>query len=230
MDRLPGVFSLTDLLAYHFPGFLGASAIVLMRDDWFTTVTGFGAKNPVLFAVVAVVLPFVFGVLISAVTHLLGPIANGGWLTKNEILEPVALCEAAIRSELGHLIGKEQEQKLTALDKFSVNLPAFYLCRAVIRDHLPRTYVTVDRQNTLRQFRRNLLIPIALSGVAALLVVGRNYSLLVHSAWLIPLTLLLMISTIRSISLSRQREMREVFLAFLVVSRFPTREMDPQED
>jgi hypothetical protein len=204
-------FSLTDFLAYLFPGifFLTGLYFLLLLTPLKFSLQDFTDLNltaGILFLAVS----FIFGVIISGFAEILTHSSRH----KDDIQIPLDGFEKDIRAAFSNVFGKKGDFKWTRNH--------FYLCRSMVIQHMPYESQGILRQSSLRQLRMNML-----PSIAMWLLTGLSWSFQFYrndlTQWGIALALLTIISGIIIIlnSLNRmqnndKREVRETLAAFLV--------------
>ncbi|HXQ36189.1 MAG TPA: hypothetical protein VN843_19395 [Anaerolineales bacterium] len=203
-------FSLTDFLAYFFPGLFAVVGLYLLI-----------LLTPIQTALIPA--DITTGIVFLAISYVVGIVLSGfsEWIEKT--------IERNTRQSIP--IDGFQDDVVTAFnDIFDKNTSEtmqwsqthFFLCRSLILEKMPAIAQVILRQSSLRQLRRNLLLPIIiwlLAGIAW----GTWNTLNGHRLWgFLVVVLSIIVSTVSylvTVARMRQneeREVREVLTAFLV--------------
>ena len=216
-------FSFSDFAAYFFPGFfllMGLFPLLLLTS----------AREDVLYlfndldlgkTVALLSLAYITGAISSGFSHFLMRVfyAPLGWFHKERNADPrdnVCPCCFAgeIQSAFNAILGLAPNAKVWSRDHF-------YLARLLVDQCMPRPALAARRQNSLRIFRENMIVPSLVWILAGLLwsrnifqsadPAGGSLLLLVSIAALLIIPALLSYRSLRN----REREVREIYLAVL---------------
>lgn len=212
-------FSFSDFAAYFFPGLFGLAAIctlLLGTEVQFTLVTIL-EKGAIVLGVAALGLAYALGAILAGVGSLLTQFlyqASPKWKLLSDPRDEIIPGE--VRTEV--------------LSAFSRSFPAgpsadkwcrchFYLARTWVESRLPRIAALARRQNSLRVFRENLLMPSLLWITAGFVWSGRLHTKALCACLLVTSTVALLVvplTLVRRARINRVREVREICLGLVV--------------
>lgn len=202
-------FSLTDFLAYLFPGILSAVGFYCLLLLASIRVTLENSPKDLTLGVLFLVFSYILGVILSGVIEL---IANSFRLFYKPTIP---------------LLGFEEDLKKAFRDVFHLKQeiewarPQFYLCRSVVFEYMPNAVQIIQRQSSLRQLRMNMLPSIFIwmsVGIAwgiNMITNGKQsfgFGLILASVLLAILLFAITVDRMRS---NDRREQRETYSAFL---------------
>ncbi len=152
MEKIKFNFSLTDFLAYLFPGIGGLLGLwIIMRA--IPTMQAWMAHLKLDFTtgIVVIALAYCFGVLSSSVVSVLFSTDDNDKMMKveNPINNPLLL-------DFRDTLKDEFEKKFGCQEKWGKK--QFYMIRAIIQQFSPEVVFIAERQNALRQLRRNIVL------------------------------------------------------------------------
>jgi hypothetical protein len=211
-------FSLTDFLAYFFPGLFTTTGLYLFLlltplrpslSDSFSSITA---------GLVFVAISYVIGILFSGISL--------------NIVERVEKRQKHKDSRASILLEGFDDDVLRAFsDIFEMNKDVknirwskehFYICRTLVLENMPTVAQRVERQSSLRQLRGNLILPIivwmlvgigwGISLVQFVSSPGWGFTLIVSSLIIGALFLRVTFSRMHN---NEDREVREVLTGFL---------------
>lgn len=209
-------FSLTDFLAYFFPGLFSTLGLYLLVR-----------LTPLSSSLNALPSDLTSGLIFLALSYILGVIFSGFSMSLTEWMEKIqkhqdvwdTLQPEQFQEELLHAFrdvfnpGKE--------NGIQWSREHFYLCRSLVIEKMPVVAQRAERQSSLRQIRRNLIFPILIwfiVGVAwGLNTINQGkpdwgISLIILSALVSFFTLW---ATIARMYNNEKREVRRFLIAFL---------------
>jgi hypothetical protein len=150
-------FSLTDFLAYFFPGLFATIGIYLLL-----------LLTPVQATLVSISADLITGAIFLALSYIMGVILSGfsmtmvDWISRAQkhknprgSLLPVEQFQDEVRDAFKDVFGIEKAENKPQWSKMH-----FYLCRSLILDRIPAVAQRAERQSSLRQLRGNLILPI----------------------------------------------------------------------
>jgi hypothetical protein len=227
MDKEKNVltqFSLTDFLAYLFPGTIGLAALIALSQiiepaetikiiDPASYVANNLPKSVELFVTVitglfGIAASYVLGIMFSSITFLLGieKIINRLWKARNPYRNGhLTSLHSEIDKVNEYLLNLKSRPNEKDLDSGSL----FYIYRGVVRAEDIKTTVFAERQSSLRQIRRNLILPLILWGIVLVLYYPYNNSFLYIALTLIILSI---IGIVKGINRNREFEVRDYCL------------------
>ena len=211
-------FSLTDFLAYFFPGLFATIGIYLLL---FLT--------PVQATLASISADLITGAIFLALSYIMGVILSGfsmtivTWISKAQkrknprgSLLAVELFQDDVRETFKDIFGIVKAEEKPQWSKIH-----FYLCRSLILDRMPAVAQRAERQSSLRQLRGNLILPIfiwVVNGIGWGIRSVNNGTL----AWGISLISFSVIigfislkATITRMYNNEEREIREILTGFL---------------
>jgi uncharacterized membrane protein len=210
-------FSLTDFLAYFFPGLFATAGIYLAL-----LLTPFQTYLLTSFSNVTV------GLIFLALSYVVGILFSGISLN---IVEWVERVQKHKNSRGIITVDKFQDDIVKAFkDVFNVskdsNKPQwsnahFYLCRALVLEKMPTVGQRIERQSSIRQLRGNLVFPILIWmvigigwGIYLLQIKINEWGIaLIASSFIIGVLFLRI--TFSRMHNNEDREVREVLTGFL---------------
>jgi hypothetical protein len=145
-----------DFLAYLFPGTvtLIALAAAVSLSPFRRLLTGMSANVVTGFLLVA--LSYFAGTVISSLTYNLEARFRRHFKLQDPRTEiPLDSFRIEIQVAFQEIFGVE----------WGCSVDHFYLARSLIRERMPSSMRVIDRQSSLRQLRRNSIIPTVLLGV-----------------------------------------------------------------
>lgn len=209
-------FSLMDFLAYLFPGTMMILVVtVLIRISPFRPLLYQIPLNFVV-GVILIASAYCVGVSISsAMASIEGPLLR--YLDLSDPIEviPLKKFDKDVHNAFAQTFG----------DHGIWSKEHFYLARTLVCEKLPRCAATIERQASLRQIRRNLVMPVLFLGIvgaiAGLRTLLTNADCAYWGAILIPLSLAGSYFVARALikngmHANRNREMRDVCSGLLV--------------
>ena len=204
-------FALADFLAFLFPSIFtlsGGYFIVLLLLPVNSSFANFSPDLTT--GIFFLVFSYIVGVLVAGVAEI-----SVNWLRhkKNDNNIPLPGFEAEIKDAFEKVFGGEKIVKWARIH--------FYLCRSLVFEYMPNALRSIERQNSLRQLRVNI-VPSILIWACAGIGWGWRISSQGMTLWG---TILIIVSLISSLSLlaitlnrmqnNDQREIRETLTAFL---------------
>ncbi|HEV7642426.1 MAG TPA: hypothetical protein VGO50_00665 [Pyrinomonadaceae bacterium] len=150
-------FSLTDFLAYLFPGAVTLVAItgILCLTPYKYLLYQMPWDN-ILTSLLLIALAYLVGVIISSLTS-----NSETEKILNEIHPPNFEKEIKEAFEINFKTTECEAKKWTS--------DHFFAARSLVRERMPACSAAFDRQSSLRQFRRNSIFPVRLLGIAGIL-------------------------------------------------------------
>ncbi|MBI5952058.1 MAG: hypothetical protein HY865_10395 [Chloroflexi bacterium] len=205
-------FSLTDFLAYLFPGVFTTIGLyfLLLLSPLKTSLANFPTdlNTGILFLVFS----FIFGVVASGIAEILTQSIRH----KNDTQIPLIGFEKDVKREFKSVFGGKEEFKWTRTH--------FYLCRSMINQYMPNEMQGVQRQSSLRQLRMNLLPSMVIWifagfgwGLRIFNTSSEYWGILLITTSII-LGIVIFTITINRMQNNDEREIRETLAAFLVGS------------
>lgn len=206
-------FSLIDFLAYLFPGIallLGLVALLanISSADVFYRVLDISLAE----GVAGLAVSYILGVVSSAVVllfRLKGNSRDCESLIDNEYLRPVS---ADLRIAFVAMFGDQQV--------WSTN--QFYAVRAAVRAVDPKYAALGERQNSLRQIRKNSMLPTVIWGMAGTVWALKHlegWHVYLLSVAPVAVAILIAIALNKAANRNRAFEVRDYGLGFLVLYR-----------
>jgi len=207
-------FSLSDFLAYVFPG-----TLLLLA------VTALLRLSPFKHLLTEVPLNIVTGLMLAACAYVAGASLSSLMVSVERYLDMIFKFSNPTNSI--QLKGFEDEVQKAFDDIFGKHgvwsANHFYIARALIREKMPYCAAVIDRQDSLRQIRRNSVLPILFLGLAG---VGSGIKVCVEGTfylWGVGIILISLLSScwvVKSIikngmHSNRRREVREVCSSLL---------------
>ena len=209
-------FSLQDFVAYFFPGVIGGIGII-----WILMLTPLDAK------ISAIKLDISSVSILLVVAYVLGMVLSG-------ISVPIAkwvISKIKIKTELSEILPEaiieRIELALKTINKTKVDLKTtnreayYYYCSNLVLHYMPEVAKNIERQNSLRQFRANMLAPILILMIAGI-VWGIYYVSNGAYFWgSMMVSLTMIFSIVSSITLVKRSEnnyvnqQRDIWLGFL---------------
>lgn len=210
MDNISNRFSLTDFLAYLFPGIfslIGICVMLLLTPLKSILIT---LQIDLNITILFLVFSFILGVLMSGIAEIL----TFQIRHKNDTKIPVEGFEKEIEKAFNAIFVRKKESKWTRQN--------FYLCRSMVMHYMPNESQVIQRQSSFRQFRMNLLPALViwiLNGVLWGLQIYFNFSIqwgfyLILATAIFGITIFLI--TINRMQNNDTREIRETLVAFLI--------------
>ncbi len=167
MKSYTSQFSLADFLAYLFPGYVFLGAIICILVSF--NIIKISEVN-IFVGFVSLAFAYSLGVLASRSVFYIIKI-NKSLLAKIENpMQNKYLID--MKNEIRGAFNKCFNKDLGE-DKFTVN--HFYLIRSFVLHHSLKIYLISDRQNSLYQIRKNLVIPVVFWGIAGLVKICVHY-------------------------------------------------------
>ncbi|SRR6266498_968132 len=210
-------FSLTDFLAYFFPGaftITGIYSLILL--------------TPVQTTFNSISLDITTGIAFLAASYVIGIIGSGLSRDTVKLIEKATKyknMDKTIRSDTFPEEVVKIFQELTGISKkenISWSFNHYLLCRSFVVEKMPAVAQRLERLNDLALFRRNLILPILIWMVAGIgwgtLTVSngiREWGLLLIILSMV-LSLLAVGSTVKRMHITIEREKQYMFLSFIV--------------
>jgi hypothetical protein len=208
-------FSITDFLAYLFPGVFGTTSVFVIL-----------ILTPLQPLISQIPLDIVTGVLFLAISYPLGVIFSGFSGAFIRVYNKITL--TSTQRNIIPLTSFQVEVQSAFNELFHItdnrawSSEHYSACRALISQFMPAIDIDAQRQNALRQLRRNLVFPIILWFLTGLAwgryLIYQNNELwgftLVATSLIIALSSL--ITMLDRMHKNDQREMQKVLIAFLV--------------
>lgn len=203
-------FSLTDFLAYLFPGVFTAAGLyfLLLLTPLETSLVNFtmDLNTGVLFLVFS----FILGVIVSGIAEILTKSIRH----KNDTQLPLIGLEKDVKRAFKSVFGEKEDFKWTRTH--------FYLCRSIITQYMPNEMQGIQRQSSLRQLRMNLLPSILIwifTGLGWGWRIFNNFSgnwgiLLIAASIILGIAIFMI--TVNRMQNNDEREIRETLAAFLI--------------
>jgi hypothetical protein len=226
-------FSLADFLAYMFPGTLMILAIaLLLRMSPFKQLV-YQIPHNLVTGVILLSVAYCLGVAISST------MANfeGQLLKYFRLSDPI---EVIPLKEFDNEVNNAFAQ--TFGDHRVWSREHFYLARTLVCEKLPRCAATIERQASLRQIRRNMVMPVLFLGIegtiAGLKILLSNVGQARWGACMIALSLagsyVVAAALVKNgMHANRTREMRDVCSGLLVYyhssASSPAEKTNPEE-
>ncbi len=231
IDDLTSTMTLMDFLAYLFPG------INLLIAIWIilTTVgvldsnglSDLSAASGIIYGVAGTAMSYFLGAVVSSLVH-----DGEKWLYKRLGMKDPRGAPTDAMNEL--MEGGWDSDPAAAFNAiFGVtgnwNESRFYISRAIVAERLPQVAAFGERQNMLRQFRRNSIIPLIVWVVAIATWVAKrglgDGGILAKVVAFVAGVLLviggcrLMTATVRGMWRNRIREVREIAAGLQILSQ-----------
>jgi len=210
-------FSLTDFLAYFFPGLFATIGLFLLLLLTPLNNLLFSISIDIVTGTIFLVISYIIGVILAGfsgdVVFGLEKI-RGGYKNPNKLI-PILEFQDEIIDAFKKVFGAGEKRK-TSWSEWH-----FQLCRAIVLEKMPAVARRVERENSLRQLRINLVSPIIIWMLAG---VGWGIWCILFSTKEWGIVLLVISLLVSLISLNRvlsrmyandRREVREVLTGFL---------------
>lgn len=212
-------FDFMDFLAYLLPGATSLVPLIMMLCQFLgLTASEFvsvvkdlpAATAAALILPVATALSYILGVLSSS----LYPECLEKWIRKNDPLESIHPpdVEPYVRSAFEKIFGPVN----------TWTSAHFFMSRAAVGEYVPNAATRAYRQASLRQLRRNLIIPVLLWYVASVCLVVKNVAncqtgVLTVGGLTVLLAVLMYSLFVRGVVENRKREVREICCALALL-------------
>lgn len=153
-------FSLTDFLAYLFPGIIMLVAIaVLIRLSPYKYLLAEIPSN-IITGVFLIACAYFVGISISSLMGSLQKPLDKFFDAYNPTSEiPLTNFEDDVKKAFINIFGDHGEWSRSHL----------YLARTLIREKMPKCVSVIERQSSLRQIRRNIVLPVLFLGVIGII-------------------------------------------------------------
>jgi hypothetical protein len=141
-------FSLADFLAYLFPGIFALTAFffLVMLTPLSTSLANL--PTDLTAGILFLVFSYITGVVISGFAEIF----TNRFRHKSDFLIPLKGFEQDIKAAFKDVFDIKDDIEWTRVH--------FYLCRSIVFEHMPNEIQGIQRQNSLRQLRMNMLLPI----------------------------------------------------------------------
>ncbi|MCI0555311.1 MAG: hypothetical protein L0287_30560 [Anaerolineae bacterium] len=203
-------FSLTDFLAYLFPGVFAATGLyfLLLLTPLRTAMTNFPTdlNTGVLFLVFS----FIIGVLVAGIAEIF----THRLRHKDDDRLPLIGFEKDVRRAFKDMFGGKEDFEWTRTH--------FYLCRSMVIQYMPNELQTIQRQSSLRQLRMNMLPSIVIlifAGIGWGWQVYNNGTTLWGIVLIVTSIVLgatMFMTIVNRMQNNDEREIRETLAAFLI--------------
>lgn len=180
-DETIAKFSLTDFLAYLFPGAFGFAAIIIILNNYKLITVIFGdliklAENAQIFLAIltgsiGIAISYILGILFSGLLGTFEQMVEDRsginpfehkytWHLKAELINIMSTLGL---SEILQEINKPETSNSNDKKKRNkLGRNIFYILRAIVRAEDQNVTIHAERQSSLRQIRRNLVVPLFL--------------------------------------------------------------------
>jgi uncharacterized membrane protein YfcA len=203
-------FSLTDFLAYLFPGVFTATGFYFLLRLTPLEASLANFQTDLNTGILFLVISFILGVIVSGIAEILTKSIRH----KNDAQLPLIGLEKDVKRAFKSVFGGKENFEWTRTH--------FYLCRSIITQYMPNEIQGIQRQSSLRQLRMNLLPSIVIWIFAGLgwgwrifKSFSENWGILLIATSIILGTATFMI-TINRMKNNDEREIRETLVAFLI--------------
>jgi hypothetical protein len=209
-------FSLTDFLAYFFPGIFASTGIYLLvlltPANSISAISSPDITTGFSFLVLSYIMGVIFSGFSSGMVRWIEKISK--YKNPNNSLPPAMLPEEVLKAFYD--VASIANEKDFVWTKYH-----YYLCRSIVTEKMPAIAPRIARQSDMALFRRNLVFPLLVWTVTGIGwgIWSINNGILIWGITLITLSLigsvLIIKVTIQRMHNSKETETRETLIGFL---------------